>query len=109
MDVDRLADLLGVSGAPPREPGNRSARAPVRQVHAPAPAVPGADRAVLRAEPDSRVLVRDHLVELAAEKLAPAEPGVRGRRVAVERDCRFVFRDGLLAAALGAQQLSLDV
>ena len=52
---------------------------------------------------------RNRLVEIAGEEFAPAEPRIRRGRVAIERNRRLVFRDGVAAIALRAQQLPLDI
>ena len=71
----------------------------------PDPAVKQADLGIAGTEPDGLLLGRDKLLDRPGHELAPAEMGVCVGPVAVKRDHRLVFGNGLVISVLRAQHL----
>src|SRR5215471_8279690 len=68
--------------------------------------IPKGDDGIARAEADGPLHERDYFLYRAGEELAKAETGKWHRPVAVGRESRFVFGNGLLASALRTQHLA---
>src|SRR5271156_4706148 len=75
-------------------------------MYAPNPAVEKTDLGIAGTEPDGLLLGRDKLLNRPGHGLAPAEMRVCVGPVAVERDDRFVFGNGLVVSVLRAQHLA---
>ena len=67
----------------------------LQQMPGPDPAIEKADLGIAGTEPDGLLLGRDQLLDRPGHELAPAEMGVCVGPVAVERDHRLVFGNGL--------------
>ena len=93
----------------PSQPGNRLARARLQQMHERNLPVPKAERGITRAEPDCLLYQRNRVLYGPGIELALAESGERVYPVAIQRQQRLVFGNGLRVSALRAQQLTFGV
>src|SRR4051812_30721437 len=73
------------------------------------PVAPIAEIVIARAKTDGLLLQRDRVLDRPDQQLAPAQVRKCVRVVAVERDYRLVFGNGLVEPALRAQHLTFGV
>jgi hypothetical protein len=71
--------------------------------------IPNADLALTRAEPNDALGERDGLFERSSKELALPESKICEGPVAIERERRLEFRNGLGVPALGAQHIAHGV
>src|SRR6516164_3954708 len=77
-------------------------------MHEPDRPIKKADGGIAWAESDRLLLKWDYLLYRPGVELAPAETGEYDHRVAIQRERRFVFGNGVLASVLCAQHLAFD-
>ena len=91
------------------EPEDRVVGARLQQMRSANLAVPPADARIAGAKADGLLRERDRLVRRTGVDPAPAEPDYCVHLVAIQRERRLVFGNGLLASALRAQHGSLGM